>query len=149
EVMLLTYLPDDLLVKVDIAAMAHSLETRSPLLDYRVLELAAALPASLKLKRFCTKYVLKKVSARLVPPSAVYRPKQGFSAPLARWLRGPLRKPLETLLGHQRFAGRGLFRPESVRGWVERHMAGEDHAPKLWALLWLELWFRMFVDGDL
>ena len=144
-----TYLPDDILVKIDIASMANSLEARSPLLDYRVLEFTASLPGSLKVKGFQTKHILKKVAARLVPPSTVYRPKQGFAVPLAAWLRGPLRRSLEVLLGHARFRNRELFDPQAVQSCIDRHMAGENHAPKLWALLCLELWFRMFVDGDL
>src|SRR5262245_7669271 len=144
-----TYLPDDLLVKTDIASMANSLEARSPLLDYRVLEFAASLPSSLKFRRLQTKRLLKILTARLVPPSVVYRRKQGFAIPLADWLRGPLRRPLEVLLGHRRFTARGIFDAGAVRVLIGRHMAGEDLSPKLWALLSLELWFRMFVDGDL
>jgi asparagine synthase (glutamine-hydrolysing) len=149
QVVIETYLPDDILVKIDIASMANSLEARSPLLDHRILEFMASLPTSLKFKGYETKHILKKVAAKLVPPQTVYRPKQGFSVPLAAWLRGPLRRPLEILLEHPRFRGRDLFDRAAVRSCIARHMAGEDHAPKLWTLLWLELWFRMFVDGDL
>ena len=149
QVVLDTYLPDSLLVKTDIASMANSLEARSPLLDYRVLEFAAALPSNLKFRKLETKRLLKILAARLVPSSTVYRRKQGFSMPLATWLRGPLRKPLEVLLGHARFAARGYFDPSVVRNCLDRHMAGEDHASQLWALLCLELWFRMFVDGEI
>jgi len=144
-----SYLPDDLLVKTDIASMANSLEARSPLLDYRVLEFAAALPSSLKFRRLRAKHLLKALAARLVPPSVVYRPKQGFAIPQASWLRGPLRRPLEVLLSHSRFATRGIFDPAAVRRLVERHMGGEDHSSRLWALLCLELWFRMFADGEI
>ena len=144
-----TYIADCLMPKVDVATMAHGLEARSPLLDYRVLEFAAALPSSLKFRRLETKRLLKRLAARLVPSSAVYRRKQGFSMPLATWLRGPLRKPLEVLLGHARFAARGYFDPSVVRNCLDRHMAGEDHSTRLWALLCLELWFRMFVDGEI
>jgi asparagine synthase (glutamine-hydrolysing) len=149
QVVIESYLPDDLLVKTDIASMAHSLEARSPLLDYRVLEFAARLPSSLKFRHLRSKRLLKTLAARHVPPAVVYRRKQGFAIPLAAWLRGPLRKPLDLLLGDPRFAGRGIFDTGAVRHLAERHQAGEDHSSKLWALLWLELWFRMFVDGDL
>jgi asparagine synthase (glutamine-hydrolysing) len=149
QVIIETYLPDDILVKIDIASMANSLEARSPLLDHRVLEFTASLPASLKFKTCRTKHILKKFVAQFVPPSTVYRPKQGFAVPLAAWLRGPLRRPVEVFLTHPRFRKRELFDQKTVQHFVDRHMAGEDHSPKLWALLWLEMWFRMFVDGDL
>ncbi len=149
QVIIETYLPDHLLVKTDIASMANSLEARSPLLDYRILEFAASLPSSLKFRRLQTKRLLKILAARLVPPSAVYRRKQGFSVPLAAWLRGPLRRPLEVLLRDERFTARGYFDRPAVLGYLDRHMAGEDHSSRLWALLCLELWFRMFVDGEI
>jgi asparagine synthase (glutamine-hydrolysing) len=149
QVGLETYLPDDLLVKVDIASMANSLEARSPLLDYRVLEFAASLPTSLLVKSLRSKHLLKTYAARRLPRSAIYRRKQGFAIPLDSWLRGPLRRPLEFLLGHPRFRARGYFDTRAMRGLLERHLSGQDHGPKLWAVLWLELWFRMFVDGDL
>jgi len=144
-----TYLPDDLLVKVDIASMANSLEPRSPLLDHRVLEFAAGLRASRHVGMRTTKRLLKGYAARLLPASIIRRPKQGFAVPLASWLRGPLRRSLITFLQHPRFTGRGYFDGPAVRSLIDRHLAGEEHGSRLWALLWLELWFRMFIDGDL
>jgi asparagine synthase (glutamine-hydrolysing) len=143
-----TYLPDDLLVKMDIASMAHSLEARSPLLDHRVLEFAARLPTALKIRGMETKPLLKAYAERLVPSSVVYRSKQGFSIPLSDWLRGPLKRPLESLLRDKRFAARGFLDPKAVQSCLNRHLSGDDFGPLLWAVLWLELWFRMFVDGD-
>jgi asparagine synthase (glutamine-hydrolysing) len=129
--------------------MAHSLETRCPFLDYRVVEFAARLPTRFKVNRFSTKHLLKKYAADLLPVLSVNRRKQGFSVPIGAWLRGPLRRPLEALLGQPRFAARGYVRPDAVRACIARHVAGEDHGEKLWALLCLELWFRMFIDRDL
>ena len=122
---------------------------RSVLSLLLALEFAASPPSSLKFRKLQTKGLLKALAARQVPPSVVYRPKRGFAIPRAAWLRGPLRRPLEVLLDHHRFAKRGIFDAAVVRRLVERHMEGEDHSSKLWALLWLELRFRMFVDGDL
>jgi asparagine synthase (glutamine-hydrolysing) len=149
QVGLETYLPDDLLVKVDIASMANSLEARSPLLDYRVLEFAARLPIGLNVKFLETKHLLKALASRLVPREVVHRQKRGFAVPIGEWLRGPLMRPLRVMLGHPRFQSRGLFNQGVVAGMIERHLAGEDYGAKLWALLWLELWFRMFIDRDI
>jgi asparagine synthase (glutamine-hydrolysing) len=129
--------------------MAHSLEARSPLLDHHLLEFAATLSPRFKVSGLTTKVLLKKLAARLVPREAIYRRKQGFAVPMDAWLRGPLRAPLEALIASPRFAARGLFRVEAVRHLNARHQAGEDLAPRLYSILCLELWHRMFVDGDL
>lgn len=145
-----SYLPDDLLVKVDIASMAHSLEVRCPFLDHTLAEFAARLPADLKLHRGVGKYVLKKAMAAHLPRENVHRRKMGFGVPLAEWFRGDL-KPLfrETVLS-TRAAQRPFFDPAAVRNLAERHFSGrEDHGPRLWALLTLELWCRRFVDAPL
>ncbi len=142
-----TYLPDDLLVKVDIASMANSLEARSPLLDHHVIEFAATLPENLKLHGITSKYLLKKIAAKLVPPKAVYRRKMGFGVPVGSWFRGALEPFLrETLLSEKSLA-RGLFRPETVSRFVAQHTSGErDFTYQLWTLLMLELWFEQFID---
>ena len=146
---LLTYLPGDLLVKVDLASMAHSLECRSPFLDHRVVELALSLPIDhkLRLRGGRSKVVLKTAFADLIPPSILTRSKMGFGVPLDRWFRGPLRDHLSEVLLDPQTLARGLFRPEAIRVLIEDHVSGRrDHAYRLWALLMLELWFRHHLD---
>ena len=146
---LLTYLPGDLLAKVDQASMAHSLECRSPFLDHRVVELALSLPLDhkLRLRGGRSKVVLKTACADLIPPSILTRPKMGFGVPLDRWFRGPLGAELRDVLLDPRTAARGLFRPGAVAALLDDHLAGRrDHAYRLWALLMLELWFRHHLD---
>jgi asparagine synthase (glutamine-hydrolysing) len=145
---LMTYLPNDLLVKVDIAAMANSLEGRSPFLDHKVIEFAASLPENLKMRRYRTKYLLKKVAERLVPKEVVYRPKMGFGVPIGRWLRGEMEPFLRDILLSERSLRRGVVRPQKLLQLVEEHSRSErDHAARLWVLLMLELWFRRFIDA--
>lgn len=146
---LLTYLPGDLLVKVDMASMAHGLECRGPFLDHRVVELAVSLPLrrKLRLRGGRSKVVLKQAFAELLPPAIRTRPKMGFGVPLDRWFRGPLKDELRRVLLDPVARARGLFRPEAVAALVDDHAAGRrDHAYKLWALLMLELWFRHHLD---
>ena len=148
---LLTYLPGDLLVKVDLASMAHSLECRSPFLDHRVVELALSLPIDqkLRLRGGRSKVVLKTAFADLIPPAILTRPKMGFGVPLDRWFRGPLRDHLTEVLLDPKTLARGLFRPEAIRALLDDHTHGRrDHAYRLWALLMLELWFRHYLDAS-
>ena len=147
---LLTYLPGDLLVKVDLASMAHGLECRSPFLDHRVVELALALPLGrkLRLRGGRSKVVLKQAFADLLPPAIAARPKMGFGVPIDRWFRGELRDELRAVLLDPAALGRGLFRPEAIATLIEEHAQGRrDHAYRLWALLMLELWFRHHIDA--
>jgi asparagine synthase (glutamine-hydrolysing) len=142
---LLTYLPGDLLHKVDMASMAHSLECRGPFLDHRVVELALAMPLrrKLRLRGGRSKVVLKQAFADLLPPPIRTRAKMGFGVPIDRWFRGELKDELRGVLLDPVTLGRGLFRPESVRTLIDEHTNGlRDHAYKLWGLLMLELWFR-------
>ena len=143
----MTYLPNDLLVKMDIASMAVSLEARSPFLDHHVMEYAASLPEKLKLRGLTTKYLLKRVLKRLVPEENLTRSKMGFGVPISHWFRGAMQPFLrETLLSDKALA-RGLFKPEAVRNFVDRHVDGKaDHSQRLWSLLMLELWFERFID---
>jgi len=143
----MTYLPNDLLVKVDIASMAVSLEARSPFLDHHVIEFAASLPERLKLRGLTTKYILKKTLRKLLPPENLSRSKMGFGVPVGHWFRGRMQGFLRENLLSERASRRGLFRPEVVRRMVELHTRGErDHTHQLWTLLMLELWFQRFVD---
>ena len=145
----LTYLPADLLVKVDMASMAHSLECRGPFLDHRVVELAASLPIGrkLRLRKGRSKYILKRAFADLIPPAIRNRPKMGFGVPLDRWFRGDLKAELRGVLLDPIALNRGLFRPEAVTALLDEHIEGRrDNAYRLWALLMLELWFRHHID---
>ena len=145
-----TYLPDQLLVKMDVSTMAHSIEARSPFLDTRVLEFAATIPASQLMRGWQTKYLLKKLAERYVPRSVIYRRKRGFVMPASEWLRGELAPYLKALLGSEAFMGRGWFQPDAVKSMIAQHLTGErDWGNALWTLIVLEIWCRMFVDGTL
>ena len=143
----MTYLPNDLLVKMDIASMTVSLEARSPFLDHHLMEFAASLPEKLKLRRLTTKYLLKRVLKKLVPAENLNRSKMGFGVPIGHWFRGAMQPFLrETLLSEKALA-RGLFQPEKVRQLIDSHVSVKaDHSHRLWTLLMLELWFERFID---
>lgn len=140
---LMTYLPDDILTKVDRASMAVSLEVRSPLLDHRIVEWAWRLPFRLKLRAGATKWILRQVLYRYVPPRLVERPKAGFGIPLDHWLRGPLRDWAEHQLRRERLETAGL-NPAPVRQAWHRHLAGTAEHHRLWVVLmwiaWRERW---------
>jgi asparagine synthase (glutamine-hydrolysing) len=145
DVDLQSYLPGDLLPKMDTATMAHSLEARSPFLDHVFLETAAALPAVAKLAAGRGKVLLKDAVADWLPPGLTERPKQGFSVPLADWFRGPLRQLPEDILLDPAAVERGIFRPARIRRMLAEHRLGAaDHAAPLWALMVLETWQREF-----
>jgi asparagine synthase (glutamine-hydrolysing) len=141
------YLPTDLLVKMDIATMASSLEARSPFLDWHLAEFAAKLPSTFKVKGSTSKYILKKALSDLVPAANMHRPKQGFAVPVGAWFRGELKDFLADHILGPRFNARGLFRADVVQRLFDEHQRGAgDHAHHLWTLLMLELWFREFID---
>jgi asparagine synthase (glutamine-hydrolysing) len=141
------YLPDCLLVKVDIATMAYGLEGRSPMLDHEFMEFAASLPPELKLRGDTTKYILKRALRPLLPPEILDRPKQGFSVPIAKWLRSDLREMTDDLLLDGRLAARGYFRRGAVERLLDEHQRGvADWHTQLWTLLMFESWHRTFID---
>ena len=148
---LLTYLTDDILVKVDRASMGTSLELRAPLLDYRVVEFAFGLPMSMKLRDGTSKWILRRVLARYVPPTYTERPKTGFGAPIRDWLRGALRDWGEALLDRERLEREGYFDPAPIRRMWEENLSGRrkwhNH---LWPVLMFQAWLereRSFDDG--
>lgn len=143
-----TYLPGDLLAKVDIATMAHSLEARSPLLDHQVMELAARLPTGMKLRRLRGKFVLKEAARGLVPDDVIHRRKHGFGVPMASWLRDDLKAMTHDMLSDRTFRSRGYFDATYVERLLAEHMAGRPHGSRIWTLLQFELWARAFVDGN-
>jgi asparagine synthase (glutamine-hydrolysing) len=143
-----TYLPEDVLTKVDRMSMAHSIESRVPLLDNDVIDFAATLPASMKIHNGRRKHVLKEAVKGLLPPEILDRKKQGFGVPLDVWFRGQLRDVFADVLGSARTRQRGYFRPAFVQRIVQEHLAGRrDHTLRLWQLLVFELWHRQYVDS--
>jgi asparagine synthase (glutamine-hydrolysing) len=136
------YLPGDLLVKVDIATMANSLELRSPLLDVNVVEWGLSLPRKYKIKGFETKHILKDVARSLVPANLIDRPKMGFGIPRAEWLRTEMKEMVTDLLTDKEAADRGWFNQNAVKKTLDLHMNGTDKDQILWPILMLELWAR-------
>jgi len=146
---LMTRMPDHLLALVDRMAMAHSLETRSPLIDYRVVEYAASIPAEMKLKGKNLKYILKKVAQRYLPGELIHREKQGFGFPLGIWMRNELRVLLETLFAESRFVREGIFTREYLDCLLREHLSGKrNHDFRLWILMNLEIWYRMYFENE-
>jgi asparagine synthase (glutamine-hydrolysing) len=142
-----TYMVDDILTKVDRMSMAVSLEAREPLLDHRLLEFAATVPTSLKLRNGRTKYLLRKALDRRIPRAILERGKRGFEAPIGEWLRGPLAPMADSLLLDGRLRARGVFNDAEVaRLWTDHRDGRADHRHRLWQLIMLELWFRQFID---
>lgn len=143
-----TYLSGDLLVKMDIATMANSLEARAPMLDHKMMEFAAALPSHMKIRGRTSKYLLKKAARGLVPDEVLDRPKMGFGVPLASWLRNELRDLTRDTLTATTAKQRGYFDPGEVQRLLEEHDRGRDHGIRIWALLQFELWAQMMLDSN-
>ena len=140
------YLPGDLLVKVDIATMANSLELRSPMLDVNVVEWGVSLPRKYKIKGFETKHILKDVARSLVPANLIDRPKMGFGIPRAEWLRTGMKEMIIETLTDTTATQRGWFNGIEVKKVIDIHIAGDDKDSLIWPMLMLELWARTWLD---
>ena len=146
---LMTRMPEHLLVIVDRMTMAHSLESRSPLIDYKVVEYAASIPAELKLKGNTLKYVLRKVADRYLPPELIHRKKVGFGFPLGIWMRTELKIFLNNLFRQSRFVELGIFDRAYVHRLLQEHISGKvDHNFRLWILINLEIWYRLYFEDE-
>ena len=145
-----TYLPEDILTKVDRASMACGLEVRAPFLDTELVDFIQVLSPSFKFGRSQTKRLLKRAAASRLPASILARPKKGFGIPVAAWLRGPLAPLMTQLLGRERLVRQGLFRPEEVARRISEHQSGlRDHRKPLWTLLMFQLWCDHWMGGPI
>jgi asparagine synthase (glutamine-hydrolysing) len=143
-----TWLPDDLLVKADKMTMANSLELRVPLLDHRLLEFAASLPANFKLKGFALKYIWKKALSKRVPSSILKRKKAGFPVPYEFWLRNNFRNQIHDLLTDRKTVERGYFQKAAIEKLIAANRDCGTYSKEVFSLVALELWHRMFLDGE-
>jgi asparagine synthase (glutamine-hydrolysing) len=140
---MVSYLPDDILVKVDRAAMGVSLETRVPFLDHHIVEFASQIPLSMKLKNGVGKAILRDVLYRYVPKELIERPKMGFGIPVSDWLKGPLKEWAEELLGESRLVSQGFFYPGIVRKMWSEHLSGtRNWQSQLWVVLMFQAWLE-------
>lgn len=146
---LMTRMPDHLLVVVDRMTMAHSLESRAPLIDYKVVEYAASIPAELKLKGYRLKYLLRKLATRYLPRELIHRKKVGFGFPLGIWMRTDLKVFLKNLFNQSRFVELGIFDRNYMHHVLEEHISGKaDHNYRLWVLINLEIWYRLYFENE-
>jgi asparagine synthase (glutamine-hydrolysing) len=140
------YLPLDILTKVDRMSMAHSIETRVPLLDHKLVEFAATIPPEMNLRNGTTKYVLKQAMRGILPDAIIDRPKHGFAIPLGFWFRGKLGDYVRDLLLGESASRRGIFNSSYIEELVAQHERGRNLDMQLWTLISFELWARVFLD---
>jgi asparagine synthase (glutamine-hydrolysing) len=139
---MMTYLPDDLLVKTDIASMAVSLELRAPMLDHELVELGLGLPPELKIKGHRGKEILRQAFADMLPMEVFSQPKRGFGLPLGDWLKTDLQGPMKQILLDDSFLNAGIVKPLAIHGLVNDHVSGkDDHRHRLWSMMMLAKWF--------
>lgn len=144
-----SYLTDNMLVKVDVATMAHGLESRSPFLNHELAEFVARIPVDQRVWGEEGKALLKSALEPYLPHEAMYRTKMGFRVPVAHFLKTVASKQTSALLDSDRFADRGIMRPAYIRQLMSEHIAGRyDHGTRIWSLVCLEMWFRTFIDND-
>jgi asparagine synthase (glutamine-hydrolysing) len=142
-------LPDDILVKVDRASMATSLEVRAPFLDHTLVEFVAGLPSHYKLQGMTTKHLLKRAAADMLPPQILARPKKGFGIPIAKWFQGELRSMMLDVFSPARLREAGLFEVSAVQRLVKEHLDGtRDHRKPLWTLFMFELWREAYLKAS-
>ncbi|MCL4378484.1 MAG: asparagine synthase (glutamine-hydrolyzing), partial [Actinobacteria bacterium] len=143
------YLPEVLMVKMDIATMSNALEGRSPFLDHLFIETIAQFPAGLKFRRWTSKYILKQKLKRFLPEKILKRKKMGFGIPLSEWFRGEMKEYMSKILLSERCLSRGYFIPDRIKQIVTEHISGKaNHSGRLWLLLNLEIWHKIFIDGE-
>lgn len=142
-----TRLPDHLMMIEDRMTMAHSLESRSPLVDPRLVEFAARIPSNMKVRGVQLKAILRRTASRYLPRDLIYRKKQGFGFPIADWMRTDLNRFMRNLFAESRFVELGIFRQESIQRYLDEHLSGNfDHNFRLWILLNLEIWYRLYFE---
>jgi asparagine synthase (glutamine-hydrolysing) len=142
----MTYLPEDLLVKVDRMTMAHGLEGRSPFLDHKLMEFVATIPPQDKLRGTRLKYILKQLGKAWLPDQILRREKKGFSVPIGKWFRHELRDMISDLFASSSLVKEGIFNDVTLQRMLSEHQSGKmDHKHRIWLLLNFELWYRMFI----